>query len=430
MNSNTQNEKIKAITETTLVVGVDVGSDTHYARAFDWRGIEFSKTPLKFSNTEEGFNTFKEWYEAYAKEQNKDKIIVGMEPTGHYWFNLGNFLQEDGKKLVLVNPHHVKKSKELDDNNPTKNDRKDPKVIAGLVREGRYSETYIPEGVYAELRVASNLRFQIREELTRTVNRIARWISIYFPEYKDLYVKFDTVSGILILEKAPLPEDIIALGVEGINQVWRDAKLRAVGMKRAKSLYEAASHSIGTKTGANAARLEIKVLLEEYNSKKVRYDEVMALVESLVAQIPNAEKLLEIKGIGVNTVAGFLAEIGDVRRFNDPKKIQKLAGYALVENSSGKHKGETRISRRGRKRLRYLLFEAAMSVVGKNREFAMLHGYYTTRDKNPLKKMQSLIAIACKLIRVFYALLTNDKAHYDPDKMMMDIHRPSDVRVA
>ena len=77
-----------------------------------------------------------------------------MEPTGHYWFNLGKFLQDNEMKPVLVNPHHVKKSKELDDNNPTKNDRKDPKVIAGLVREGRYMIPYLPEGVYADLRTA------------------------------------------------------------------------------------------------------------------------------------------------------------------------------------------------------------------------------------------------------------------------------------
>ena len=80
-----------------------------------------------------------------------------MEPTGHYWFNLGKFLQDNEMKPVLVNPHHVKKSKELDDNNPTKNDRKDPKVIAGLVREGRYMIPYLPDGVYADLRTASNI---------------------------------------------------------------------------------------------------------------------------------------------------------------------------------------------------------------------------------------------------------------------------------
>lgn len=45
MNSNTQNAKIEAITEKTLVIGIDVGSETHNARAFTWRGIELTKRP-------------------------------------------------------------------------------------------------------------------------------------------------------------------------------------------------------------------------------------------------------------------------------------------------------------------------------------------------------------------------------------------------
>ncbi len=129
MKSNTQNAKIEAITEKTLVLGIDVGSETHYARAFDYRGVEYSKKPFKFSNTEAGFVTFKAWVLHIKEKHGKDKVIPGMEPTGHYWFNLGKFLQDNEMKPVLVNPHHVKKSKELDDNHPTKNDRKDPKVI-------------------------------------------------------------------------------------------------------------------------------------------------------------------------------------------------------------------------------------------------------------------------------------------------------------
>ena len=137
-----------------------------------------------------------------------------------------------------------------------------------------------------------------------------------------------------------------------------------------------------------------------------------------------AEKLLEIKGVGIKTVSGFLAEVGDISRFDNPKELQKLAGLALVENSSGKHKGKTTISRRGRKRLRYLLFEVAMSLVAKNPEFRELHVYYTTRKRNPLKKMQSLMAVATKLIRVFYAMLTKG-VDYDPKKMISDIKRPA-----
>ena len=100
-----------------------------------------------------------------------------------------------------------------------------------------------------------------------------------------------------------------------------------------------------------------------------------------------------------------------------------------MENSSGKHKGQTTISRRGRKRLRYLLFEASMSLVSQNPEFKEIHRYYTTREKNPLKKMQSLTAIGCKLMRLFYTLFTKDVS-YDAEKMRMDIRRPLEVQMA
>ncbi len=424
MNSNTQNKKIKAITETTLVIGIDVGSETHFARAFDYRGIEFSKKPFMFSNDENGFAEFAAWILNFKQMHGKDKVVPGMEPTGHYWFNLGKYLQDNGMEPVLVNPHHVKKSKELDDNNPSKNDRKDPKTIAGLVRDGRYMIPYLPEGVYADLRTASNLRFQLQSELTRIQNRLSRWFSIYFPEYKTVYGKVNSVSGMMILKFAPLPEDILTLGVEGIVKIWRDAKVRAVGVKRAMTLLNAAEHSIGSREGAIAARMEIKMLMEEYESKTERMQEVMALIDELVKQIPMAERLLDIKGVGMKTVSGFLAEVGDISRFNSPKELQKLAGLAIVDNSSGKHKGETTISRRGRKRLRYLLFEAAMSLVGKNAEFRELHRYYTTRSQNPLKKMQSLMAVACKVIRVFYTILTKG-VEYSPEKMLGDIKRPT-----
>ena len=138
MKSNTQNKKIEAITEKTLVIGMDVGNETHYTRTLDYRGIEYSKKPFSFSNSEVEFEMFKAWIFDIKEKHEKDKGVPRMKLTGHYCFNLGKFLQDNDMKPVLVNPHHVKKSKELDDNNPTKNDRKDPKIITGLVKEGRY----------------------------------------------------------------------------------------------------------------------------------------------------------------------------------------------------------------------------------------------------------------------------------------------------
>ena len=117
----TQNAKILQITENTLIIGVDVASETHYARAFDYRGIEFGRL-LKFSNDRNGFAAFAEWTEILRAEHHKEHVMVGMEPTGHYWFTFAQHLKDHQIKIVLVNPFHVKRSKELDDNNPTKND--------------------------------------------------------------------------------------------------------------------------------------------------------------------------------------------------------------------------------------------------------------------------------------------------------------------
>lgn len=125
MKYNTQNAKIASITEKTLIVGIDIGSETHFARAFDWRNYEYTKKPFEFSNNKEGFQAFESWMEELSAKHGKTAVIPGMEPTGHYWFALGKFLQDNGMRPVHVNPHYVKKSKELDDNNPNKNDRKD-----------------------------------------------------------------------------------------------------------------------------------------------------------------------------------------------------------------------------------------------------------------------------------------------------------------
>lgn len=425
MKYNTQNEKIEAITDNTMVVGIDIGSEEHYARAFDNRGRELSAKPFSFHNDEEGFASLITWMEELKQKHDMRHVMPGMEPTGHYWFDLAAFLQKNDMRPVHVNPYHVKQSKELDDNNPNKTDRKDPKVIAGLVNEGRYSYPYIPEGIYAEIRSLSNQLAWSQKVLTGLKNRLARWFSIYFPEYREVYKNLYAVSGMMILRKAPLPADIAALGVQGVNQIWRDAKMKAVGLKRAMTLVNAAMNSIGKTEGPEAARIELKNLLEDIDRYMNRINELMTLLAEKASEVPYIDKLLRIRGVGPKTAYGFIAEVGDIRRFDDPKQLQKLAGFAIVESSSGKHQGGHHISYRGRKRLRYVLYEAALSVVGQNPEFKGIYQYYTTRKLNPLKKMQALVAIACKLIRVFYVILAKG-VDYDGTKMLNDIRRPQE----
>ena len=88
----------------TLIVGVDVGSQTHFCRAFDWRGFELSRRVFKFSNTGMGFLTFLRWTEELMNKTEMKKVIVGCEPTGCYWLTFQKFLQDHDIQLVTVNP--------------------------------------------------------------------------------------------------------------------------------------------------------------------------------------------------------------------------------------------------------------------------------------------------------------------------------------
>jgi hypothetical protein len=66
--------------------GVDIAKFKHVARAQDFRGVEFDK-PITFENNLEGFEYFVNWFRKIMSKHGCEDVLVGMEPTGHYWLN-------------------------------------------------------------------------------------------------------------------------------------------------------------------------------------------------------------------------------------------------------------------------------------------------------------------------------------------------------
>lgn len=135
-----------------------------------------------------------------------------------------------------------------------------------------------------------------------------------------------------------------------IVAILREEVKRAVGNKRAQKLIKAAASSVGIREGLEMTKYEIRLLIKEYHEIQAVMDELEKKLKEIVRTIPGATRKLEIKGVGIKTVAGFLAEVGYIRRFNHPDQIIKLAGLNLKENSSSNHKGQTTITKRGRSR--------------------------------------------------------------------------------
>ncbi len=370
-----------------------------------------------------------EWAKNHAKKHHKDKIIFGVEPTGHYWKNLAYYLKAQDYKIVVVNPMHVKKSKEFDDNSPTKNDVKDAKVIAQLIKDGRYSVPNLLDGRFAELREGVKVRDQLKDQMMITEGRIQNILDRYFPEFFDVFKKWDGKTAIVTLKSFPFPSQIVTKQPEEILQKWKVYIKSGVGIKRAQALVEAAHHSVGVAIGLSFAKQELAMLIEQYELYQKQLEGIEAQLEELVMEIPGAEEMVAVKGLGIFTVATVLSEIGDLNQYCHAQQTIKLAGLSLRENSSGKYKGKTKITKRGRSKLRKALYLATNPLIAHNETFKTLHQYYTKRPVNPLKGPQSKVALCCKLLKALFVMGQRQCA-FDGEKLIQGIPQETLLKVA
>ena len=409
--TKSQNLKFNAIENTDAIVGIDIAKNVHWAGIILPNGKEIKKS-FSFNNNRKGFESLVETVKNVLTMLNFKNVIIGMEPTGHYWKSCARYLKKiDWIKVVTVNPFHVKNAKEFDDNCQTKNDKKDCMTIARLIKDARYFEPYLPEGIWAELRNLSNTRAELVRKQNAVKNRIVATIDEYFPEYTKIFNNILSRTSEEILKKCPFPEDIKSLGEEELLKHIKETVKRGYSKKQVKEIYELAEESIGIREGIYGAKFQLKMYTEEAEmlAKQIKMTE-----EELEKQLKETgfyENLISIQGIGIVSAAMLVGEIGDINRFDSYEQIRRYAGLNLVENSSGKHKGKTTISKRGRSLLRSILYRMAFTMVNKNKEIKQLYKYLTTRKENRLKKKQAIVAVIGKILQIVYALVTKNEEY-------------------
>jgi len=419
--NNRMNQRLEEITVTTLIVGVDIVKITHWARFTDYRGVEVGKA-VKFKNNRDGFESIVARIEQIRNNKPPrnifTEVIVGMEPTGHYWKAFAHYMMKAGYRVVGVNPYHTKRAKEFDDNSPTASDKKDAITIARLVKNGSYFAPYLPTDIYADLRILANSRENTIQRNNAVKNQITAILDEYFPEITEAFKEpLMGKASRQVLKNCPFPSLILNLGEVGVLAEIRKTVKKTVGMQKVQKLIEAAKASVGVEYGLATSKIRLGQLIEELEMVEKQLAEIETAMEELLYKTGYAEMLLSIRGVGIVTAARFLGEVGDPLRFKDARQIANYAGYNLIEDSSGNSKSGTVISKRGRNRLRALLYQMAFTMVSKNSELKALHQHLTTRTKNPLKKKQSLVVVSKKIITVIYSMLKK-QAMYDPARVL------------
>ncbi|WP_238159420.1 IS110 family transposase, partial [Priestia megaterium] len=238
---------------------------------------------LTFTNTKEGFEAFFAWLEEMQHKHEKSDVLVGMEPTGHYWLNLAYTLKERLVSFGVVNPLHVKRSKELDDNSPTKNDIKDARVIAQLIKDGRFSYPRLPMNQDAEVKAGITIRNQIVGDLQALQGRIHNWLDKYFPEFLTVFKDWSGKMALATLEHIPLPGQLNQTTPERVAEIWSTyGGVQRPSHKRIQRLQEAAGRSVGLTVGLQMAQREIATNIKRYKMLKEELHALEKQLEDLV----------------------------------------------------------------------------------------------------------------------------------------------------
>ena len=393
-------EKGKKINRKTLIVTLDIAQEKHVVsiRCPDGR----KEKPFVVFNRREEYDQMWERISQTKEAYGLEEVVVGFESTGPYAEPLVHYLMKKEVKVVQVNPMHTKRVKELRGNSPNKTDEKDSQVIADIIELGNYLTVVIPEGASAELRRLTQARERAVERRTMQVNQVHGLVSVVFPEFLWVMKDIKTKTAQYLLKQYPRPQDIVGLGCEGLEETLKKISRGRLGKDRAEVLYEAAANSVGVKEGQGSIVFEIKQLVSGIEEIERSIEETEERMREYLKEVPYSRYMLSIEGIGEVTVAGLIGEVGDFTKYKTAAEITKLAGMDLFEVSSGKHKGERHISKRGRPLMRKLLFYAAINAVQKGR---IMHERYERYIQRGMPRMKALIAIARKLLGVLFALV-------------------------
>jgi transposase len=398
-----------------LTIGIDPHKKKHAAVAITEDLIV--RTKFKFANSRAGFEQMLENARAEMIKNGCRGVIFAIETGGHFWRNFAYFLEERGIPFRLISQFTLKRMRDGRDLNRRKNDFRDAEMAAGVLRTGDFTETKLPQGVYAELRSTHSAYYRLVKERTRIINLMKGLLDGLFPEFTQVFKNPCGHTALVVLSICPSPAAIASMNEDVFVDVIRSGRQGRLMRKKLRTLHQAAQTSIGIKPGADAVATEITLLVSRYCLIEQQVDRLVKSLVRLVDRTEEGKYLLSIPGINYLSAAALLAELGPLNLYHNAKQLIKMAGTNPIElESGGKRRGQTPMSKKGRPRLRYSAWSAVIPLFRHNPDFRAWAKRLRERPvhANPLNGKEVVGAALNRLLRLVYILAKKQEFYRSP----------------
>lgn len=397
----------------TLHVGVDLALEKNVVVVINEKGQRLDH--FSFPQDRGGYDYFLRRVGELCRKHQAPGVVVAMEPSNYFWKLLAKELEEKRMSYRLVNAYTVKKHREGDQLDQSKDDRRDAAQIAELSRNGHYTETRLQKGAYEELRQYAILHDQLIQAITREKNVVWGLVGQVFPELSQVFKDLTGETCQAFLGSFAAAASLHRLNMDDfLAQVRTAFSGKKLCVSKLRQAYCLADTSIGVVEGLQAFQLAIQVHLAELQTFQQQLNRVNSAMTACLALMPESPYLLSMKSFSPVSAALFLAEVGDPYRYQTAAQWVKLAGIQPTPNISGKRqRSKTPMSHHGRSRLRTMLYFTCLRLVHQDDHFAQLYSHFQRRPNNPLTKMQALGVLMNKLLHILWALIHN-QTFYNP----------------
>jgi len=379
--------------------GIDVAKRNHVALVLDEQG-QVVKPAFTVHNTRAGFEQLHQ-----VLSDLSGPVNIGLEATGHYWLVLFENLSARYPVTVL-NPlqiHAYRRSGVR----KCKTDRADAFWIADFVRIGQRPPASQNAPLLLQLRELTRFRSRLTEQIGDCKRKVLSVLDRVFPEYETIFSDVFLRSSRQVLTEAVSAQDFADFDLAELAQRLQHASRGRFGQEKAESIQQLARQSIGVTFLADAARVEMRCLIEQINLLETQRDLLDQKLAELMDLIP--QHITSIPGVGPVTGAAILAEIGDVQRFETVEKLVAYAGIDAAVYQTGQFEAkEMHMSKRGSPHLRHALWQAAFIASQYDSE---LRTYYQRKRAEGKDHGVALGAICRKLLNRIYVVLKEQRPY-------------------
>jgi transposase len=373
-------------------VGVDIAAERHVVAAVDETGaVELKATPFG-----EDAGGYAKLFELLGEPAG---TLIAMEATGHYWKNLFAALAARGFQVALLNPVRTHRFA-AEDLQRTKTDAIDALGIARFAAQKRPPPTRMPDAATDELRELVRHRDRLVQDFGDRTRQLHRLVDLGFPEFTRYVRSLDSMLATAILHEYPTAEAFLGLPWKKLAKYRYDG-VHIVGDDLAKSIIEAAMVSVGRHHGL-AYRIQVRHACEDLDLLRRRIKQLDGDIETKLGEHEVGSLLTTIDGIGTQTAAKLVAELGDPAEFHNAHALAAYVGAVPALRQSGKRSpARAGLTPIGNARLRAALWMPTLTGVQRN-PWLKAH-YDRLRARGKLPKV-ALVACMRKLLTAVYSV--------------------------